>query len=73
MPALSILLTIAGTALKNLKLVIEKMFPRIAKKVKDKMIGELKDWPPKIELDFDGSKEKSDTDENPDGDKESSE
>lgn len=35
---------------QQMEATIDKLFPRIAKDLKDKMLAELKTWPPKLEL-----------------------
>lgn len=39
--------------------VIDKLFPRLAKDIREKMISELKDWPPEIEVEETGAGDKS--------------
>lgn len=42
------------TRRNQMELLIEKLFPKIKKAIKEKMIAELKSWPPKPEIGLDG-------------------
>lgn len=44
-----------GVRRLQMEAVIEKLFPRLAKDLKEKIAAELKSWPPKVEVSSDGT------------------
>ena len=40
---------------EQMKTVIDKLFPKLAEDLKEKMLDELKDWPPEFDVELEGS------------------